>query len=178
MRKSLTALLATSMVCGAPAMGWAQQAAPAAPAQAPTVVTALAYPNAPGPDAAAVTPPPVVAPAEPKAEEKEKPGLVESLSGTVGGVLGSAAGSAGGPLGSAAAGMVGNKVGRGVGGFFSKLFGGGKKQKAPETPVVEATAAQTAAQPASAQVQQAPPQAAADPIGEALNEQAATAPAQ
>jgi hypothetical protein len=165
MRKSLTALLATSMICGAPAMGWAQQAAPAAPAPAPTVVTALAYPNAPGPDAAAVTPPP--APAEPKAEEKEKPGLVESLSGTVGGVLGSAAGASGGPLGSAAAGMVGNKVGRGIGGFFSRLFGGGKK-KAVEAPV-QATTAESVAQPASAQ-------APADPIGEVLDKQAPATP--
>jgi hypothetical protein len=149
MRKFVTALLATSMIC-VPALAWAEEAAPAAPA--PTVINALAYPNAPGPDAAAVTPPVAAAPAQPVAEEKEKPSLAENISGTVGGVLGSAAGSAGGPLGSAAAGAVGNKLGR----FVGKLFGGKKKP-------VEAATAQGAAQPASVQV--------ADPIGQVLDQQ-------
>jgi hypothetical protein len=153
MRKFLTGLLATSMICGAPAVGWAQEAAPAAPVPAPTVINALAYPNGPGPDAAAVTPPVAAAPAQPVAEEKEKPSLAENITGTVGGVLGSAAGSAGGPLGSAAAGAVGNRVGR----FLGKMFGG--RKKAP----VQAKAAEGAAQPASAQVP-------ADPIGEVLEQ--------
>lgn len=141
MRELVTALVATSMICGAPAAGWAQTPAPA-PAPAVPEVT---YPHAPGPPV--VTPAPEPAATE-KKEEKEKPSLVESVSGTVGGVLGSAAGASGGPLGSAAAGMVGNKVGRGVGGFLSRIFGG-KKKKEAEVPV-QAASVQSGAQPAAA----------------------------
>ena len=66
------------------------------------------------------------APAPASVEEK-KPGLVETLGGAVGGALGSTAGAAGGPLGSAAAGLVGQRVGKGAGGFIRRVFGGKPK---------------------------------------------------
>ena len=143
MRRLATALAATSMICGAPAAGWAQTTAPVQ-APAPEVT----YPNAPGPPVIRPEPAPAPAATE-KKKEKEKPSIVETVGGTVGGVLGSAAGASGGPLGSAAAGMVGNKVGRSVGGFFSRIFGG-KKKKAAEAPV-QAVSAEATAQPAAAQ---------------------------
>lgn len=84
--------------------------------------------------------------------EEKKPGLVETLGGAVGGALGSTAGAAGGPLGSAAAGLVGQRVGKGAGGFVKRIFGGKPK------PTNESTAP-----PAPEQVAEADPAPPAEP---------------
>ncbi|HEX2561774.1 hypothetical protein [Phenylobacterium sp.] len=76
----------------------------------------------------------VLIPSAALAEEKEKPGVVDSLGAAVGGALGYTAGAAGGPLGSAVGGLAGQSIGKGLVGGVKKLFGMDKKPKTAETP--------------------------------------------
>jgi hypothetical protein len=97
----------------------------------------------------------VLIPSAALAEEKDKPGVVESLGAAAGGALGYTAGAAGGPLGSAVGGLVGQKVGQGVIGGVKKLFG------ADEEETTEAKAAEGLAPATVAEL--SPPQ----PVGDA-----------
>jgi len=74
----------------------------------------------------------VLLPSTALAEEKEKPGVAESLGAAAGSALGYTAGAAGGPLGSAVGGLVGQSIGKGLVGGVKKLLGGGDDEKAAE----------------------------------------------
>lgn len=68
----------------------------------------------------------VLIPSAALAQEKDKPGVADSLGAAAGGALGYTAGAAGGPLGSAVGGLVGQSIGKGLVGGLKKLFGVGK----------------------------------------------------
>lgn len=119
----------------------------------------------------------VLIPSAALAEEKDKPGVVDSLGAAVGGALGYTAGAAGGPLGSAVGGLAGQSIGKGLVGGVKKLFGVDKREEQAKGPG-PATLAELSPPPAGApatledlEAKGGPP--AASSVGEAAEPAAA-----